>query len=266
MSQGILYVLKLSPRSSILTDLIKYYKLDIEISTDTELESFIEKFPLRKTPTFIGNDGFQLTETIAIGIYFLSMITNHDLLGDNDQEFASIIRFLSMLNQEGAMSWVGAFFRLSGRLPYNKEIIDENLITLDIIGQILDKRLANDRISGYLVGDKISYADLYGVKLFGIALYTLLGEPYLTKYPNFAKWFKRASDNEFFRGQYKDIKFPQQQLTYPGSEDWLVVSYYILMLRNFQNKITVYSELEFYIESICIIANEFSNSMAKEDN
>ena len=67
------------------------------------------KFPLRKTPTFIGNDGFQLTETIAIGIYFLSMITNHDLLGDNDQEFASIIRFLSMLNQEGAMSWVGAF-------------------------------------------------------------------------------------------------------------------------------------------------------------
>ena len=70
MSQGILYVLKLSPRSSILTDLIKYYKLDIEISTDTESESFIEKFPLRKTPTFIGNDGFQLTETIAIGIYF----------------------------------------------------------------------------------------------------------------------------------------------------------------------------------------------------
>ena len=62
-----------------------------------------------------------------------------------------------------------------------KEIIDENLITLDIIGQILDKRLANDRISGYLVGDKISYADLYGVKLFGIALYTLLGEPYLDK-------------------------------------------------------------------------------------
>ena len=93
------------------------------------------------------------------------------------------------------------------------------MITLDIIGQILDKRLANDRISGYLVGDKISYADLYGVKLFGIALYTLLGEPYLKKYPNFAKWFKRVSDNEFFRGQYKDIKFPQQQLTYPGSED-----------------------------------------------
>ena len=38
------------------------------------------------------------------------------------------------------------------------------------------------------------------------------------------------------------------------------------MLRNFQNKTTVYSELEFYIESICIIAYELSNSMVKEDN
>ena len=122
MSQGILYVLKLSPRSSILTDLIKYYKLDIEISTDTESESFIKLFPLRKTPTFIGNDGFQLTGNNSHWYLFLSMIPNHDLLGDNDQEFASIIRFLSMLNQEGAMSWVGAFFRLSGRLPYNKEV------------------------------------------------------------------------------------------------------------------------------------------------
>lgn len=214
MSQGILYVLKFSPRSTVLTDLIKYYKLDIEISTDTESDSFIKQFPLRKTPTFIGNDGFQLTETIAIGIYFLSMIPIHNLLGDNDQEYASIIRFLSMLNQEGAMSWAGAFFRLSGRLPYNKEIIDEHLIMLNTIGQILDTRFIDG--SDYLVGDKISYADLYGVKLFGIALYTLLGEPFLKKYPNFAKWFKRASNHEFFRGQYKDIKFPEQQLTYPG--------------------------------------------------
>ena len=81
MSQGTLYIMEISPRSSILVDLIKYFKLDIEIDANTQSESFIKKFPLGKTPAFVGAKGFQLTETIAIANYFLSLIPNQKLLG-----------------------------------------------------------------------------------------------------------------------------------------------------------------------------------------
>ena len=78
MSQGTLYIMEISPRSSILVDLIKYFKLDIEIDANTQSESFIKKFPLGKTPAFVGAKGFQLTETIAIANYFLSLIPNQN--------------------------------------------------------------------------------------------------------------------------------------------------------------------------------------------
>ena len=70
--------MEISPRSSILVDLIKYFKLDIEIDANTQSESFIKKFPLGKTPAFVGAKGFQLTETIAIANYFLSLIPNQN--------------------------------------------------------------------------------------------------------------------------------------------------------------------------------------------
>lgn len=69
MSQGTLYVMEASPRSSILVDLVKNFKLDIEVSTETKSDAFLKKFPLGKTPAFVGPKGFKLTEVIAISLY-----------------------------------------------------------------------------------------------------------------------------------------------------------------------------------------------------
>ena len=211
MSQGTLYIMEISPRSSILVDLIKYFKLDIEIDANTQSESFIKKFPLGKTPAFVGAKGFQLTETIAISNYFLSLIPNQKLLGKNNQEYANIIKYVSLLNQEGVISWAAAYFRLNGRFPYNKKEVDENLKIFNTIGEILEKRLHDFT---YLVGERISYADLFAVKVVIGAVATVFGKPFLTKYPSIARWVKTVSQNEIFQGQFKDLKFPEQQLAF----------------------------------------------------
>lgn len=46
MSQGTLYVMEASPRSSILVDLVKNFKLDIEVSTETQIRCFLEEIPI----------------------------------------------------------------------------------------------------------------------------------------------------------------------------------------------------------------------------
>ena len=211
MSQGTLYVMEASPRSSILVDLVKNFKLDIEVSTETKSDAFLKKFPLGKTPAFVGPKGFKLTESIAIAIYLLSLAPEQKLLGKNNQENASIIKYLSLVNQEGVNSWCGAFFRLNGRFTYNKKEVDENLKTLNTIGQLFEDRLTDFT---YLVGERISYADLFAVKVFAAAIGTLLGQPFLAKYPNFARWFKTVSNNAFFQGQFKDFQAPKEQLAF----------------------------------------------------
>ena len=74
------------------------------------------------------------------------------------------------MNQEGVISWAAAYFRLNGRFPYNKEV-DENLKIFNTIGEILEKRLHDFT---YLVGERISYADLFAVKVVIGAVATVL--------------------------------------------------------------------------------------------
>ncbi|EMG46484.1 Translation elongation factor, putative, partial [Candida maltosa Xu316] len=211
MSQGTLYVMEVSPRSAILVDLVKYFKLDVEISTETKSDAFLKKFPLGKTPAFVGAKGYKLTETIAIAVYLLSLVPEQKLLGKNNQENASIIKYLSFFNQEVANSWCAAFFRLNGRFPYNKKEVDENLKVLETIAGSLDARLADFT---YLVGERVSYADFFGVKVFAAVTATLLGKPFFQKYANINRWFKTVSNNDFFQGQYKNFQVPEQQLAF----------------------------------------------------
>lgn len=55
-------------RTKVPDGLVKYYGLDVKIST-TKDAAYEKAFPMGKFPAFIGEDGFKLTETIAISIY-----------------------------------------------------------------------------------------------------------------------------------------------------------------------------------------------------
>jgi len=61
-----------NPRSTGILAVAKANNLDIEIvNTDTEKPSdeFLKANPLSKVPTFVGADGYVLSECIAIAIY-----------------------------------------------------------------------------------------------------------------------------------------------------------------------------------------------------
>ena len=63
-----------NPRTMIVRAIAKENKLDIELeetnaSTDTFPPNYLELNPLGLVPTFVGADGFTLTEVMAIAIY-----------------------------------------------------------------------------------------------------------------------------------------------------------------------------------------------------
>lgn len=61
-----------NPRSTAIRAVAKANNLELEeVETDTKnpTEDFLKANPLHKVPTFVGTDGFVLTECIAIAIY-----------------------------------------------------------------------------------------------------------------------------------------------------------------------------------------------------
>ena len=68
-----------NPRSTAIRVVAKANKLDLDIvytKPPSELpKDYLKINPLGKIPTFVGADGYELTEAIAIAIY--SMATHH---------------------------------------------------------------------------------------------------------------------------------------------------------------------------------------------
>ncbi|CAL1203779.1 Elongation factor 1-gamma 2 [Candida parapsilosis] len=205
MSQGTLYVMEQSPRSFILADLVKHFKLDVKITTEKD-GAYNAKFPLDKTPAFIGPKGYALTETIAIASYLFSLVPKEQLgglLGKNAQQYASIMKYLSLFNQEWIESVVPCFKMAIGQWPFNKKVNDENLKKLDILATSLETRLSEFT---FLVGERLTYADLFVAAALTFGLSTILGAPFLKKFPHIARWFNTVSKAPFWEGRLSTYK------------------------------------------------------------
>ncbi|CAI5760062.1 unnamed protein product [Candida verbasci] len=213
MSQGTLYTLDVSPRSYVLVDLIKYFGLDIKCTSEKD-EKFTTNFPLGKTPAFIGAKNFKLTEFLAIQSYLFSLLPKEKLgnwLGKNNQQYASILKYLSLINQEFIGAFIPNLKMITGKAPYNKKALDENAIKIDEISQILESRLKEFT---YLVGERLTFADIFTAAAYSFALSTILGEPFVKKYPNIGRWFVTVSKSKFFGDRFAEFVIPKEPLTY----------------------------------------------------
>ncbi|EDK45628.1 conserved hypothetical protein [Lodderomyces elongisporus NRRL YB-4239] len=213
MSEGTLYCFSPSPRSFILEDLIKYFKLDVKITEEKD-ERYHRYFPMGLTPAFIGKKGYTLTEVIAIAKYLFSLVPQDQLkglLGKNAAQYASILQWESFINQEWFGAWLPTFYMIAGWAPYNKKQNDECHVKLNKMAEILSNRL-NDFT--YLVGERLTFADLYAASVVSRGLETNLGAPFAEKYPAISRWFKTVSQHPFFNGRYANFEYIKEPMVY----------------------------------------------------
>lgn len=79
-----------NPRTTAILAVAKANGLDIEsVNADTSAPSIehLKASPLGKVPAFLGEDGFPLSECIAIAIYVTSQNEKTSLLGKTKQEY-----------------------------------------------------------------------------------------------------------------------------------------------------------------------------------
>jgi elongation factor 1-gamma len=89
MAFGTLYTKQDNPRSTAIKAVAKANDLDlniVEIQAGQVTAEHKKASPLGKVPAFLGEDGFALSEAIAIAIYVTSQNEKTTLLGKTKQE------------------------------------------------------------------------------------------------------------------------------------------------------------------------------------
>ncbi|KIW26889.1 uncharacterized protein PV07_06682 [Cladophialophora immunda] len=199
MSFGKLYGYKENARSTALLAVAKENNLDIElVETRTPVTDpeYRKLNPLSRIPTFVGSNGFILTESIAIAIYFASQNDKTTLLGKTKQDYASIVRWMSFSNSEILPNLSGWFSPLIGKVAYNKKSVDDHKkAALDAIHALEQHFLVHT----FLVGERITLADLYVTSQMSRGFQYVLDKEWRAENPTTTRWFETITNQPIWK-------------------------------------------------------------------
>ncbi|KAE8353549.1 hypothetical protein BDV28DRAFT_132948 [Aspergillus coremiiformis] len=167
--------------------------------------------PLGKVPAFEGANGYPLSEAIAIAVYVTSQNEKTTLLGKTKQDYASILRWLSFANSE-VLPRLGAWYRpLMGLDAYNKKNVeDASKAALKNIA-VLEKHLTANT---FLVGERITLADIFAVALLTRAFATVLDKKFRSENPAVTRWYQTILNQPYFKAVHENPVLVDEAIKY----------------------------------------------------
>ncbi|GLH12773.1 Elongation factor 1-gamma [Gryllus bimaculatus] len=188
MASGTLYTYPENFRAYKVLIAAQYSGSNVKLATGfvfgetNKSKEFLKKFPLGKVPAFETSDGQCLTESNAIAYY----VSSKQLQGKTDLERAQVIQWLGFADSEilpASCTWV---FPCLGIMQYNKQSTERAKEDVKAALNTLNTHLLTRT---YLVGERISLADI-GVACTLLHLYQyVLGPAFRKPFQNVNRWF-----------------------------------------------------------------------------
>ncbi|KFY21400.1 hypothetical protein V493_07447 [Pseudogymnoascus sp. VKM F-4281 (FW-2241)] len=208
MAFGKLYTSEGNPRSTAIKAVALANNIELEIVNEDPREGVSEEYlkvnPLGKVPTFVGTDGFVLSECIAIAIYITSQNEKTTLLGKTKQDYASILKWMSFFNSEVLPSLGNWFQPLQGRMPYNKKSVEDAQKKVLQVVSVVEAHLANNT---YLSGERITLADLFGTALISRGFQFFFDKAWRAEYPNVTRWYETVYNQPIYTNVAGELNF-----------------------------------------------------------
>ncbi|QLL34768.1 hypothetical protein HG536_0H01430 [Torulaspora globosa] len=209
-------------RSWVPRALVRYLGLDVQVVNpycEEAEKEFAQHFPLKKLPAFLGPNGFKLTEQIAINHYLINSSKDEkikaQLLGApaDIKTQAEILRWESLANSDLIVFMVRVFKPLIEEgVPYVKKDADAAWAVVEEIAGIYEARLSEKT---YLVGERITLADLVSAAAFTRGFNYLFGAAWRKQHPSIVRWFNTVTAGEILRDEYRDFKFIDEPVKPP---------------------------------------------------
>lgn len=132
------------------------------------------------------------------------------LLGKTKQDYASIVRWMSFANSE-VLARLGPWYRpLMGLDGYNKKTVDEAAKAAVAALSVLEKHLTENT---YLVGERITLADIFAAALLTRAFATVLDKKYRSENPAVTRWYTTVVNQDSFKAVH-EAKFAEECIKY----------------------------------------------------
>lgn len=96
------------------------------------------------------------------------------------------------------------FTMLVGRQPYNRTIYELAGANIDRQLSVLNSHLTKNT---YLVGERVTLADLYGIPMLLRGLQHLWGPEFRSRYPAVIRWYNTVSRSPIFGGFFESVEF-----------------------------------------------------------
>lgn len=117
------------------------------------------------------------------------------LLGKTKQDYASILQWMSFVNTEVLPPAIGYFLGPLGRIPFNKRAGEESLEKFYKAVDVIEKHLL---INTFLVGERLTLADLFAAGLMQRAFQFILDKKWRAANPNTTRWFETVTNQPMY--------------------------------------------------------------------
>jgi len=184
---------------------------DFVIGETNKTKEFLDKFPLGKVPVYEGADGTLLFKSNAIA-YFLA---NEQLRGASVVDAAHVQQWIEFADNEILPSYCTWLFPCLGIMQYNKQNTDRAKDDIKTALSILDGHLLTRT---YLVGERITLADI-SVACYLVELYRLvLDEEFRRSYPNTNRWFTTLINQPQFKAVLGTVTLCQKMAQFDAKK------------------------------------------------
>ncbi|KAL8679242.1 MAG: hypothetical protein Q9186_004484 [Xanthomendoza sp. 1 TL-2023] len=205
---GKLYTYDGNPRSTAIRAVAKANKLDLEIVETVPAhgvsQDYLKINHLGRIPSFVGADGYTLTESMAIAIYITSQNEKTSLLGKTKQDYASIVRWMSFANTEVLNGLAGWFRPCIGRDPFNKKSVDDSKKAALAAVKVLEEHLW---VNTFLVGERLSLADLFAAGVVSRGFQYFFDKQWRKENPNVTRWYETVYNQPIYSEVVDKLSF-----------------------------------------------------------
>jgi elongation factor 1-gamma len=141
----------------------------------------------------------------------LSLVPNQTLLGNTKEQYANIIQWMSFSTSHILHTACNVFYPLVGRSPYNKKVVDTATVSHEVEVAVLEAHLTENT---YLVGERVTLADLYAATMFQRGFQFLYGIEWRKAHPAITRWYKTIIANPIFNGRFDDYEYRDEPVKY----------------------------------------------------
>jgi len=219
MAAGTIYTYPDNFRASKALIAAQYAKANVKIDPNfvfgetNKTKDFLKKFPSGKIPAFESSDGKCLQDGNAIAFY----LSNDQLKGKTEYDRAQILQWIGFAEGEvlpASCAWVFPILGIIKNSPAGNEAFDRARDDMKRALSILNSHLLAHT---YLVGERITLADIVVACNLTQAFKYVLDPDYRKPYGNVTRWFTTLVNQPEFKAVLGNFEFCDRKAELTGT-------------------------------------------------